>query len=149
MKKQILRSFLIFGAFAILAVSSVQAQTSNRQTADIPFEFSVGDKTFPAGHYSVTRLNPHSDKAALVIKSEDGRLSKIVLTTPIEAERAQETAKLVFSRYDNQYFLAEVWTPADSTGLGLKKSRSESSLARHAGDKTVERVAIALNTRQR
>lgn len=149
MKKQILRSFLISGVLAILSVSSIQAQTSNRQTADIPFEFSVGDKAFPAGHYSVTRLNPHSDKAALVIKSEDGRLSKIVLTTPIEAGRTQESAKLVFSRYDNQYFLTEVWTPADSTGLGLKKSRSERSLARHAGDKTGERVAIALNTRQR
>lgn len=149
MKKQGLRIFLMFGVLAILAMSSIHAQTSNVQTANIPFEFSIGGKTFPAGHYSVTRLNPQSDKAALLIKSMDGRTSKIVLTTPVQANRAQEKAKLVFSRYADQYFLSEVWTPADSTGLELPKSRSELSLARHAGDKTVERVAIALKTRQR
>lgn len=149
MKKQSLRIILIFGALAILAVSPIHAQSSDSQAADIPFEFFVGGKTFPAGHYNVTRLNPQSDKAALLIKSKDGRMSKIVLTTPIEASRAQENARLVFSRYENEYFLSEVWTPANSTGFGLSKSRSERSLARHAGDKTAERVAIALNTRQR
>lgn len=149
MKKQVLRSFLIFGVLAIFAVSPSQAQTGSGQTADIPFEFSVGDRTFPAGHYSVSRLNPQSDKAVLAIKSRDGRMSKIVLTTPIEGARAPETAKLVFSRYDDQYFLTEVWAPADSTGRGLQKSRSERTLARHAGDKTVERVTIALKTRGR
>jgi hypothetical protein len=149
MKKQVLRIFLIFGVFAILAASPASAQTSQAQTADVPFGFSVGGKTFPAGHYSVTRLNPQSDKAALLIKSMDGRLSKIVLTTPIQAARAQEKARLVFSRYEDQYFLSEVWTPATNTGLELPKSRSERSLARHAGDKRGERVAIALNTRRR
>jgi hypothetical protein len=149
MKKQSLRIFLMFSLLTVLAALSVHAQSSNVQTANIPFEFSVGDKTFPAGEYSVSRLNPQSDKAALAIKSADGRMSKIVLTMPVQAGRAQEKATLVFSRYDKQYFLAEVWTPADNTGLELPKSRSERTLARHAGEKESERVAIALNTRQR
>jgi hypothetical protein len=149
MKKQSLRIFLMFSVLAVLAALSVQAQSNNVQTANIPFEFSVGNKTFPAGLYSVTRLNPQSDQAALIIKSTDGRMSKIVLTIPIQAGRAQETAKLVFSRYDDRYFLAQVWTPADSTGFELPKSRGERSLARQAGEKRSERVAIALNTRLR
>ena len=149
MKKQSLRIFLMFSVLAVLAAASAQAQSNNAQTANIPFEFSVGDKTFPAGEYSVARLNPQSDKAALAIKSADGRMSKIVLTMPVQAGRAQEIARLVFSRYDNQYFLAQVWTPADNTGLELPKSRSERSLARHTGEKGSERVAIALNTRRR
>jgi hypothetical protein len=149
MKNQGLRIVLMFGAFALLTLLSVSAQNSHVQTANIPFEFSVGDKSFPAGRYRVTRLNPQSDKAALLIKSMDGHLSKIVLTLPVQAGRTRETARLVFSRYEDRYCLSEVWTPADSIGLELLKSRSERSLARHAGDKTVERVAIALNRSQR
>lgn len=149
MKNQALRTILMFGVLAVLAMSSIQAQTSEVQMANIPFEFSVGNKSFPAGRYRVTRLNPQSDKAALLISSMDGRKSRIVLTLPIQAGRTREQGRLVFSRYEDQYFLSEVWAPADSIGFELPKSRSERTLARNAGDKTGERVAIALNKRQR
>jgi hypothetical protein len=149
MKKHSLRIFLMFGFLAILAAPSAHAQSVNEQKASIPFSFIVGSKTFPAGEYRVTRLNPQSDKAALAIKSADGRLSKIVLTTPVQAAETAERAKLVFNRYGDQYFLAQVWTPADNTGLELPKSRSERTLARHAGENRAERAVIALNARRR
>jgi hypothetical protein len=149
MKKQSLRIFLMFAILVHLTMSSAQAQTANEQTAQVPFSFAVGGKTFPAGEYSVKRLNPQSDKAALQIRSADGRLSKIVLTVPVQAGSAAESAKLIFNRYGDQYYLAQVWTPADNTGLELPKSRSERTLARHAGENRAARVAIALNTRQR
>jgi hypothetical protein len=151
MKKQSLRIFLMFSALAILSVSYAQAQSGNPQTADIPFTFTVGDKTFPAGQYTVVRLNPASDKAALSIQSADGGGSgKIVLTTPVQSGRAREKAGLVFSHYEDRYFLSEVWTPASATGLELPKSRSERSLlARTAGQKPAARVVIALDARRR
>jgi hypothetical protein len=149
MKNYSLRIFLMFSFLAILTTASAYAQSSNEQTANIPFSFIVGSKTFPAGEYKVVRLNPQSDKAALAIKSADGRLNKIVLTTPIQANEVSERAKLIFNRYDDQYFLVQVWTPADNTGLELPKSRSERTLARHAGENRAERVAIALGARRR
>ncbi|HYJ47233.1 MAG TPA: hypothetical protein VEV81_11530 [Pyrinomonadaceae bacterium] len=145
MKKQNLRIFVMFGLFAILAVASVHAQSRREQTANIPFSFTVADKTFPAGEYNVTRLNPQSDKAVIAIKSEDGRLSKIVLTMPVLASKPQERAKLVFNHYGDQYFLVQVWTPADNTGLELPPSRNERALARSAGQREPERTTIALN----
>jgi hypothetical protein len=149
MKKQGLKIFLMFCVLAILAVLPVRAQFSNEQTATIPFSFNVGGKTFPAGQYNVKRLNPQSDKAALAITSVDGRMSRVVLTTPILANSVQESAKLIFNRYGGQYFLAQVWTPADATGLELPKSRSEREWARNVGEHAPERVAIALNARRR
>jgi hypothetical protein len=147
MKKQSLRIFLMFGVLAILSSSAAaQAQTSDRQTARIPFAFSAGNETLPAGLYSVTRVNPQSDKTALLITSEDGRTSKFVLTTPVQGASAEGKARLVFNHYDERYCLSEVWTPASATGLELPKSRSERSLARNAREKRAERVAIALNT---
>lgn len=150
MKKQNLRIFLMFGLFAILAASSASAQTSTQQTANIPFSFNVAGKTFPAGSYTVTRLNPQSDKAALAIRSADGQLSKIVITTPVHGAHAEETSKLIFNRYADQYFLSQVWTPADSTGLAVPQSRAERALARsRAGRVAPERLTVALNSRRR
>jgi hypothetical protein len=99
----------------------------------------------------VTRLNPQSDKATLVIKSADGRASRIVLAlAPVQAGRVQERARLVFNRYGSQYFLSQVWTAADNMGVELLKSRSERTLAQSsAGEHAPERKAIALGSRPR
>lgn len=150
MRKQSLRIFLMLGLFAILAVSSAQAQSGKEMKASIPFSFTVADKTFPAGEYSIERLNPASDKAAIVVKSADGRMSRIVLTENIRAAEAPERAGLVFNRYDDQYYLAQVWTAADNNGLELPKSRSERALARNrAGERAPERTTIALSARRK
>jgi hypothetical protein len=148
MKNQSFRIFLIFGALSLLVAITVHAQSSNRQTANITFSFNVEGKSFPAGLYSVTRLNSQSDKAVLMIKSADGKVSKVVITQPVQAGGPQESAKLVFSRYGDQYFLSQVWTPADNTGLELPKSRAEKTLARNTQD-APERATIALNSDRR
>jgi hypothetical protein len=148
MKKQNLRNIVMFSLFVILAVASVHAQSSREQKANIPFSFTVADKTFPAGEYRVERLNPSSDKAAIAIKSADGHLSKIVLTMPVQSNVTRENARLVFNHYGDQYFLAQVWTPADNTGLAVPESKMERTLARNSGQREPERATIALNTRR-
>jgi hypothetical protein len=64
MRKQLLKalatiSFLI--AVAIVPVRSAQAQTlAYRVRANIPFDFIVADKTFPAGEYYIYRTRQYS-----------------------------------------------------------------------------------------
>ena len=149
MEKQNFRILLMLGLLSILAVSSAHAQSNHEQRANIPFTFTVGNNVFPAGEYRVMRLNPQSDKAALAIKSVDGRLSRIVLTMPVQSVKPQGTAMLVFKHYGDQYFLSQVWMPADNTGLGLPKSRSERTLARNIREPAPKQTAIALNPRRR
>ena len=151
MKKENLRIFVLFALFTFLAVAPLHAQSSREQTANIPFSFTVADKTFPAGEYRVERLNPSSDKAAIAVKSADGHLTKIVLTTPVQAGgEVRESAKLVFNRYGQQYFLAQVWTAADDTGLRLPQSKTERSLSRDAvPEREPERAIVALNVRRK
>ena len=149
MKKLYVSIFLLFGLYAILAAAPARAQGVREQTASIPFSFNVGDKTFPAGLYRVRQLNPALDRAALEIKSEDGRMSKVTLTRPVRARRTTEEARLVFTRYGEQYFLAQVWTQAQDDGLALPTSRSERTLARQAGERAPERMSIALGRRSR
>jgi hypothetical protein len=130
MKKEILKGFTIFTLMVALAivtaVVSANAQSSNRVTADIPFEFVVGDKTLPAGEYSVKAANTEGD--ALMIMGADNGKAAIRLSAPAE-EMKNTGSRLVFHRYGQNYFLAEVWH-GDSTGRKLVKSKQERAIER-------------------
>ena len=126
MKKELLKGFTMLMLIVVLAlataVASANAQPANKLVADIPFEFSVDYKTMPAGEYSVQTVATAGD--ALMIQSADG---KTTVLRPCEAtERAgkKAAARLVFHRYGQRYFLAEVWNGAGA-GQQLMKSRSE------------------------
>ncbi len=130
MKREILKGFTMLALIVALALAtavvSANAQSPNRVMADIPFEFVVGDKTLPAGKYSVT---PVTAGGALAIQKTDGRNSVLRLSDLAERDRNKTHARLVFHRYGQSYFLAEVWN-GESIGRQLRKSRQERAIER-------------------
>jgi len=150
MKRQILKTFATLGFFAALAVTSAHAQTSSVQTASIPFDFTVGDRTLPAGEYHVERLNPQSDPAAVALRSQDGKVSVNVLTMPRGSGKAKDAPRLVFNRYGQRHFLAQIWRAADTTGMELPTSRAERRLRRELQMGTAPaQTTVALVSRNR
>jgi hypothetical protein len=152
MKKLTLSAFVML--ILVTCLSVAHAQFQNRMTASIPFDFKIGNKSLPAGEYTIQCVNSDSGKSALLLKSVDGRTSRMVMMTPAQANEAQAQIRIVFNRYGNQYFLAQVWTTADNYGLELARSRTERELAREfqKGDperKDAERVAVALTATKR
>ena len=150
MKRQILRTLplsvitltLLFAASAV----SAKGQSIQRVKADIPFEFVVGDKTLAAGEYWVSSTN--QDGTALRIRNENTATTAMRLTNPIEPRRSDTRSRLVFHRYGQTYFLAEVWTGGDAIGRQLLRSNSERAVQRelakvmgHADYQRVELVA--------
>lgn len=120
------------------------AQTSGSQTmrARIPFTFTVGHKKLPAGDYTVSILNPSSDRKALQIRSETGRVSAIVQTVGVKGTLA-DNAKLVFRRYGDSYFFAQAQLAGESTSLAATKTRAERATQRalrQGGDGSVVAV---------
>ena len=123
------RLFNIPLAFILLAgvlVVSTKAQSSTAQRviANIPFAFTVANKTLPAGRYAITVLNPTSARNILQVRSMDGRFSAIVLTTAVVGNDA-ENAKLVFERYGDRYFFAQAQMAGDSTRLAAVRTKAE------------------------
>lgn len=132
-----------------LAVSSAQAQTSNAAlTATIPFEFSVKNQTWPAGEYLVSCVNPTSPNKVLRISRKDGGAA-LFLQTSTTIGQVKDAARLVFRRYDDEYFLAQAWMPADNMGLMITKSRSEKEIQDRSPGLRVKTATVALNTRKR
>lgn len=113
-------------AMATAVVSS--AQSTRQVVAHIPFEFVVGDKAMPAAEY---RVRPAAALGkAILIQTADSNNAALRLTNTLEPIKNQTRARLVFHKYGRQYFLAEVWTGGDDSGLQLLKSRQERAIER-------------------
>src|SRR5438067_10879385 len=74
--------------------------------ARVPFAFVAAGQLLEAGEYTF-----ESDviPGLLMVKAEHGRETVVVKGLPISATSSTERNKLVFNRYGDQYFLAEVW----------------------------------------
>jgi len=119
---------LIVIVFAGVLAINAQAQTSSPQrlTASIPFAFSVGKTTLPAGRYTITVLNPSSDRKILQIRSLNGKSSAVVLTNGIIGH-ASDNAKLVFEHYGDRYVFAQAQLAGDDTTLAAVRSNKKKS----------------------
>jgi hypothetical protein len=127
----------------IMLAVSAHAQTSSVQKviANIPFAFNVGKTTLPAGKYTITVLNPTSDRKTLQIRSLNGRSSAIVLTMTSNGSLS-DSAKLVFERYDDRYYFAQAQMAGDATSLAAvrTKQHNDKQVAK-AGKKTIVVIA--------
>ena len=146
MRKQLFGTFAILSLLMALTVVSVQAQSKNRLTAHVPFAFQIGDKTLPAGDYSVKRISQNG----LLVQSADGKENVIAQAQGSVQNNANEkpsTEKLVFRQYGDQYFLAQVWMIRSNTGRELnmsdaeRKSASNLKLARNGAKPQLVEVA--------
>ena len=129
MKKQTLRRFTVLSFLLMLTAVAVSAQSERIRVINIPFSFIVGQKTLPAGEYTLEPNRKDSDNVWLV-QSKEGHASALFTTNTVRASETQAEARLVFHRYGGQYFLSQIWTPGGNTGRELLMPRLESQLAK-------------------
>jgi ATP/maltotriose-dependent transcriptional regulator MalT len=122
----------LLGAMLVVpAVLSVHAQSLQyRITANIPFEFSIGDKQLPAGKYSFGRARQASDDTVLSVNDSDGRWKAVRASSPVQTLRTTKRPKLVFHRYGSEYFLSQVWAAGAETGRQFPKTQREREVER-------------------
>jgi hypothetical protein len=129
MKKQALRAVTML--VSIIALAFMTALVSNAQSrsqqlrAHIPFDFTVGDKTLPAGEYVVGTITSNSDEG-IVVRSRDGRRSAISLTSTVEAGKRKARGILTFYRgdVDKVYYLKDIWKSGAAEGRRLLPSKA-------------------------
>jgi len=139
MKKQTLGRVTVLSFLLMLAAVSLSAQSERTGAINIPFSFTVGEKTLPAGEYSFEPNRKDSDLVWLV-QSRDGDVTALFTTTAVRATETQEKAKLVFHKYGDQYFLSQIWTQGETAGRELLIQGFERQLAKDA----IERQMIVL-----
>jgi hypothetical protein len=142
MRKQIYISLVTLSLFVALAVMPVHAQIQDAIRVSIPFAFVVGDKTMPAGEYTIKSLVNGSYYSRLLVRSKDGHDTVIVGAGVVEAKSVQRDAKLTFNRYGDQHFLSQVWAADSTYGRSLSKSDIEARVAQNSSQKDTVSVIV-------
>jgi hypothetical protein len=117
---------------------NAHAQLIGDLKANIPFQFQAGNSKFPPGEY-VLRMLGSPTGGIMEIRSMDGSTSALFEVQPVKANSAPARSELVFNKYGNRYFLAELFDEGYETGDQVVESRDEKSISRdnHAGHQRV------------
>jgi hypothetical protein len=138
MKKQ---SFLMAGVLVLSSLAATQvARAQDAMVVDIPFAFTAGNATLPAGEYRVQKMDRNS--AVLLIHCWDARASALVITNAAQAKETQTESKLVFNRYGNRYFLSQVWNAGSIRGRQLPISPREKEMPQLARNETKTEITL-------
>jgi len=129
MKKSALPRFVLW--ITLIAITTgitagpADAQTHRKVTleASVPFEFVVGNHTFPAGQYifeMATGSPKPSDKAGvLVVRGQESTLYASVATDVAADGNAHLGHKLIFVRNGDRVYLRKVWRQGNPAGLSV------------------------------
>jgi hypothetical protein len=101
--------------FVLWTAGSAYGQSQTVIKFNIPFQFSVGDRSLPPGDYSLVQPMQHF----LVLRDARGRTVASTFTEGVEAQSAPAISKLRFYSGGGQNALLEVWQEANTTGQKL------------------------------
>jgi hypothetical protein len=128
-----MKNVRILIATVLLSAVSVYVQAQERPllTATVPFTFTVENSNLPAGAYTVSILPPYN---MIKVQSADGRKATMISAIPSRKSGESKQAKLVFHRFRNEYFLAQVWEQGSNVHRDLRSGNRARELAR-SGDR--------------
>lgn len=128
----------ILAALAVLIMATAAHAQQATLSATVPFNFVVGDRTYPAGDY----LFRNSESLLKITDPEQGKTA-MTLSHVCESLGPSPDSKLVFDRMGGYFFLRQIWVAGDSHGRELPRSRTEIRLAQNHENQ--EAVIVAAN----
>jgi hypothetical protein len=121
MKRITAIAFLAIANFAMAGTSFAQ---STGVRANVPFDFTVGNKLLPAGTYTIKEQSDH----VIVITNHDKPIAAISLVNG-DSNQSPNGGKLMFHRYGSQYFLSEILCDRANMNLQVPTSNTEKRTA--------------------
>jgi hypothetical protein len=116
------RKMLLSLTALVLALAVNVAFAQSKSHANVPFAFSVEQKWLPAGEYRIATKDH-----VLEIRNYSTNEAADVIAQHEESTKPQ-ISRLVFHKYGDRYFLAEVWTAtgeAGAAGMELTAGKAE------------------------
>jgi hypothetical protein len=108
-------------------VTSAHAQ-SGRITANIPFDFTVGSISLPAGQYEFLGTGDN----VVEVRNADRRSLFTLSTAPIQANDLPEKSMLKFVTVDGRHVLIQIWNDLAASGKEFSYGTTSVELAKHA-----------------
>ena len=136
-ERKVARRHYLLSLFVALAFvltiypSKANAQIVGDLEANIPFQFHVGNTKLPAGEYRIHVLDD-SDLTIMEISSKDGSASALFQVQGVEANNTPTKSELIFNKYGNHYFLAQLFDQGEPSGSQVPESRYEKRVSQQA-----------------
>src|ERR1700693_409154 len=112
---------------SVIGAAVCGAQTRTLEV-NVPFAFEVGNKTMPAGSYRVETVLT-GNGSLQVLRSNSGEARLTISTMPTAPNIGAPAPSLIFHRYGNHYFLAQIRT-GGGHARNLYPTLQEKELAR-------------------
>ena len=134
-----------FAAIALVVLAgactagTLQAQ-SHEVRANVPFEFAVGNKVLPAGHYTFF-TEPNN---TIVVRDTDYQTTVLSRTQDGGTLRSY-SSRLVFDKFGDHYFLREIRCPSIAVNVELPPSKLEKQVRVQLAWLGPETTLLALN----
>ena len=135
----------VFGALTALVLALVTniafAQSHTMAKADVPFAFTVEPKSMPAGQYSIIEISA----GVLQVRNDSNNASLAVIAQHEESLNPQNP-RMLFHKYGDRYFLAEVWGGSGNSGMEFPAGKLEQEMraAYRNTSPHAEEVVVAL-----
>jgi hypothetical protein len=97
-------------------------------TADIPFEFTVGSISLPAGQYEFLRTGDN----IVEVRGADRRSLFTLSSASIQANQLPEKSMLKFATVDGHHVLVQIWNELAANGNEFPYGHTSVELAKHA-----------------
>jgi hypothetical protein len=136
-------TFALFVAATFITVGNASAQ-NYQVKVNVPFSFTVGTSTMPAGSYTI---KSDSSSRNLVYLTNWGENTKSMALGITEQGNPNETGKLVFHRVSDQYFLSDIRCAGASMNIHFPVTKEEKrarAQIQTAGLRANDNVLIAL-----
>jgi hypothetical protein len=122
-------SLIIALVFALtIYPSKAHAQIVGDLEVNIPFQFHAGNTKLPPGKYLIHMLDD-ADLTFMEISSVDGSTSALFEVQAAAADSAPDKSELIFNKYGDRYFLAEVFEEGNRNGSKVVESRYEKRIS--------------------
>jgi hypothetical protein len=125
-------------ALLLGSVSSYAQEIRPLMKASIPFGFTVGNQSFPAGDYTISSVQLQH---LILLQSTNGAHVTFAGTHTKYVPEPSAHSKLVFQHSGSAYFLSEIWKQGDTSGRQLPGGNRPKELV---GDSSTGDVATVI-----
>lgn len=110
----------------IPVIAAAQIHQTQQIAAQVPFQFTVGNVTIPAGEIRVQVADQQG--WVLRVSNRDTQRSFFVSAVPSAAGKAAQVSALVFRKYGDQYFLTGMKVERSQAVYEFRQSKLEKEL---------------------
>jgi len=122
-------------------LAAAQLGNTTKITANVPFEFVVGDRTVPAGQCSALSGN---GGATLMIRNADANVSRYSIVATSSDQTGTAKTALIFHKYGDRYFLSGLELAGSHAIYWLPAGKAETELRAQNAPVTEEILLAAL-----